>query len=84
MCVMVLLCSSSKLRGYVCHWQQENLRLHETSLRLEQENDHLAHKLVTSKIALKNALDQVSPDRPAPQTRAKSNMAESPQQHNML
>ncbi|XP_063076300.1 rab GTPase-activating protein 1-like [Engraulis encrasicolus] len=39
-------------------YQQENLRLQETSLRLEQENDHLAHKLVTSKIALRNALDQ--------------------------
>ncbi|XP_031415263.1 rab GTPase-activating protein 1-like [Clupea harengus] len=39
-------------------YQQENVRLHETSLRLEQENDHLAHKLVTSKIALRNSLDQ--------------------------
>ena len=44
----------------ICNWQQENVRLHETSLRLEQENDHLAHKLVTSKIALRNSLDQVS------------------------
>ncbi|XP_041957836.1 rab GTPase-activating protein 1-like isoform X1 [Alosa sapidissima] len=39
-------------------YQQENLCLHETSLRLEQENDHLAHELVTSKIALRNALNQ--------------------------
>lgn len=33
--------------------------LQETSLRLEQENDDLAQKLVTSKIALRTALDQV-------------------------
>ncbi|XP_028833211.1 rab GTPase-activating protein 1-like [Denticeps clupeoides] len=39
-------------------YQKENRRLQETSLRLEQENDELAQKLVTSKIALKNALDQ--------------------------
>uniref|UniRef100_A0A672Q6H3 Rab GTPase-activating protein 1-like n=1 Tax=Sinocyclocheilus grahami TaxID=75366 RepID=A0A672Q6H3_SINGR len=36
----------------------ENHKLHETSLRLEQENDDLAQKLVISKIALRNALDQ--------------------------
>jgi len=29
-------------------------------MRLEQENDDLAHELVTSKIALRNDLDQVS------------------------
>lgn len=28
-------------------------------MRLEQENDDLAHELVTSKIALRNDLDQV-------------------------
>ncbi|XP_030630437.1 rab GTPase-activating protein 1-like [Chanos chanos] len=39
-------------------YQRENHRLQEASLRLEQENDNLAHKLVTSKIALRNALDQ--------------------------
>lgn len=32
-------------------------------MRLEQENDDLAHELVTSKIALRNDLDQVSPLR---------------------
>ena len=31
-----------------------------TNLRLEQENDDLAHELVTSKIALRNDLDSVS------------------------
>lgn len=30
-------------------------------MRLEQENDDLAHELVTSKIALRNDLDQVRP-----------------------
>ncbi|XP_034063296.1 rab GTPase-activating protein 1-like [Gymnodraco acuticeps] len=37
---------------------KENYVLQQTSLRLEQENDSLAHRLITSKIALKNALDQ--------------------------
>lgn len=32
-------------------------------MRLEQENDDLAHELVTSKIALRNDLDQVSSER---------------------
>uniref|UniRef100_A0A3Q1EXN1 RAB GTPase activating protein 1-like n=1 Tax=Acanthochromis polyacanthus TaxID=80966 RepID=A0A3Q1EXN1_9TELE len=37
---------------------RENRRLQEASMRLEQENDDLAHELVTSKIALRNDLDQ--------------------------
>lgn len=37
---------------------RENRRLQQTSLRLEQENDNLAHRLITSKIALRNALDK--------------------------
>ncbi|XP_067336854.1 rab GTPase-activating protein 1-like isoform X1 [Channa argus] len=37
---------------------KENHRLQEASLRLEQENDSLAHKLITSKVALRNALDK--------------------------
>ena len=41
--------------------QRENKRLQETNMRLEQENDDLAHELVTSKIALRNDLDNVSP-----------------------
>ncbi|XP_067836020.1 rab GTPase-activating protein 1-like isoform X3 [Heptranchias perlo] len=39
-------------------YKRENRRLQEASLRLEQENDDLAHELVTSKIALRNDLDQ--------------------------
>ncbi|KAL1021992.1 hypothetical protein UPYG_G00020840 [Umbra pygmaea] len=39
-------------------YQKENLQLQQTSLRLEQENDVLAHRLVTSKISLRAALDQ--------------------------
>ncbi|XP_072221246.1 rab GTPase-activating protein 1-like [Leuresthes tenuis] len=37
---------------------RENDRLQQASLRLEQENDNLAHRLITSKIALRNALDK--------------------------
>ncbi|XP_051866779.1 rab GTPase-activating protein 1-like isoform X2 [Pristis pectinata] len=40
-------------------YKRENRRLQEASLRLEQENDDLAHELVTSKIALRNDLDQI-------------------------
>ncbi|XP_029900428.1 rab GTPase-activating protein 1-like [Myripristis murdjan] len=39
-------------------YQRENRQLQQASLLLEQENDNLANKLVTSKIALRNALDQ--------------------------
>ncbi|XP_072294372.1 rab GTPase-activating protein 1-like isoform X1 [Eucyclogobius newberryi] len=39
-------------------FQRENRRLQEASMRLEQENDDLAHELVTSKIALRSDLDQ--------------------------
>jgi len=37
---------------------KEIQRLQETTIRLEQENDDLAHELVTSKIALRSELDQ--------------------------
>ncbi|VDK51014.1 unnamed protein product [Anisakis simplex] len=37
--------------------ERENLRLKETILRLERENDDLAHELVTSKIELRKNLD---------------------------
>ena len=40
--------------------QRENKRLIEANMRLEQENDDLAHELVTSKIALRDELDTVS------------------------
>lgn len=39
--------------------QKENRRLEQASLRLEQENDNLAYRLITSKVALRNALDKV-------------------------
>ncbi|XP_026175453.1 rab GTPase-activating protein 1-like [Mastacembelus armatus] len=37
---------------------KENHQLQEASLRLEQENDNLAHRLITSKVALRKALDK--------------------------
>ncbi|XP_036928652.1 rab GTPase-activating protein 1-like [Acanthopagrus latus] len=37
---------------------KENRRLEQASLRLEQENDNLAYRLITSKVALRNALDK--------------------------
>lgn len=40
--------------------QRENRRLQQASHRLEQENDNLAQKLISSKVALRNALDKVS------------------------
>ena len=40
-------------------FQKENRRLEQTSLRLEQENDNLAHQLISSKVALRVALDKV-------------------------
>ncbi|CAL8284256.1 unnamed protein product [Lota lota] len=39
-------------------YQRENQLLLRASLRLEQENDSLAHRLVTSKIALRTSLDE--------------------------
>lgn len=52
-----LLCSQ---RG-LCFFdpQKENRRLQQTSHRLEQENDNLAQKLISSKVALRKALDMV-------------------------
>lgn len=44
----------------LCDLQKENHRLQQTSLRLEQENDNLAHRLIASKVALRNALDKVA------------------------
>ncbi|XP_017273887.1 rab GTPase-activating protein 1-like isoform X2 [Kryptolebias marmoratus] len=38
-------------------YQKENRRLQQASLRLEQENDSLAHRLISSKVALRSALD---------------------------
>uniref|UniRef100_UPI00358DE5E4 rab GTPase-activating protein 1 isoform X3 n=1 Tax=Myxine glutinosa TaxID=7769 RepID=UPI00358DE5E4 len=41
----------------LARFERENRRLQEANLRLEQENDDLAHELVTSKISLRNDLD---------------------------
>uniref|UniRef100_A0A3Q4I6I1 RAB GTPase activating protein 1-like 2 n=1 Tax=Neolamprologus brichardi TaxID=32507 RepID=A0A3Q4I6I1_NEOBR len=41
-----------------CGLQKENRQLQQASLRLEQENDNLAHKLISSKVALRNTLDK--------------------------
>ncbi|KAM6969122.1 rab GTPase-activating protein 1-like [Tautogolabrus adspersus] len=37
---------------------RENRQLLQASLRLEQENDNLAHRLISEKVALRKALDQ--------------------------
>ncbi|KAL6105476.1 uncharacterized protein ACO6RY_06999 [Pungitius sinensis] len=37
---------------------KENHRLQQAGLRLEQENDNLAHRLISSKVALRSALDK--------------------------
>ena len=52
-----ILCVPHTIYSYVP--QRENKRLTEANMRLEQENDDLAHELVTSKIALRNELDTV-------------------------
>lgn len=39
-------------------YQKENLKLQQVNLQLEQENDNLAHRLITSKITLMNALNK--------------------------
>ncbi|XP_046714358.1 rab GTPase-activating protein 1-like isoform X2 [Silurus meridionalis] len=51
--------NARRLMEQACNIKRENRRLQEASMRLEQENDDLAHELVTSKIALRNDLDQV-------------------------
>ena len=40
--------------------QREHKRLLEDNMRLEQENDDLAHELVDSKLTLKSELDEVN------------------------
>uniref|UniRef100_A0A3Q0SBT6 Uncharacterized protein n=1 Tax=Amphilophus citrinellus TaxID=61819 RepID=A0A3Q0SBT6_AMPCI len=44
--------------NYSCGLQKENRQLQQASLRLEQENDNLAHKLIASKVALRRDLDK--------------------------
>nr|XP_029500289.1 rab GTPase-activating protein 1-like [Oncorhynchus nerka] len=41
-------------------YERENRRLQEANMRLEQENDDLAHELVSSKIALRKDLDNAA------------------------
>lgn len=45
--------------AFVFDPQRENRRLQQASHRLEQENDNLAQKLISSKVALRKALDKV-------------------------
>uniref|UniRef100_A0A8C0M7K1 Rab GTPase-activating protein 1 n=1 Tax=Canis lupus familiaris TaxID=9615 RepID=A0A8C0M7K1_CANLF len=49
--------NAKKLMELACSMKRENRRLQEANMRLEQENDDLAHELVTSKIALRKDLD---------------------------
>lgn len=53
------LSESCSLIDFSVFWQKDNHQLQEASLRLEQENDNLAHRLISSKVALRNALDKV-------------------------
>ena len=58
-----MLCCTMSLSYYpiiLLLVQRENKRLMEANMRLEQENDGLAHELVTSKVTLRNDLDSVS------------------------
>ncbi|MEQ2316296.1 hypothetical protein AMECASPLE_031172 [Ameca splendens] len=52
--LFILVCFLSPSSSCV---QRENRRLQEANMRLEQENDDLAHELVSSKIALRKDLD---------------------------
>lgn len=54
--------------AFVFDPQRENRRLQQASHRLEQENDNLAQKLISSKVALRKALDKVG-QRQVPQGR---------------
>lgn len=58
--LLVRPATNAHIWAVVFFLQRENRRLQEASMRLEQENDDLAHELVTSKIALRNDLDQVN------------------------
>ena len=60
-CIVVNCCESVVYYPIVLLLiQRENKRLMEANMRLEQENDGLAHELVTSKVTLRNDLDSVS------------------------
>ena len=51
----------SVIKGLHCthFFQRENKRLMEANMRLEQENDDMAHELVESKLNLSKQLDEV-------------------------
>ncbi|TUP85233.1 Rab GTPase-activating protein 1 [Bagarius yarrelli] len=49
--------NAKKLMELACSMKRENRRLQEANMRLEQENDDLAHELVSSKISLRKDLD---------------------------
>ena len=51
--------SASSLIDVSVFSQRENRRLQQDSHRLEQENDNLAHRLISSKVSLRKALDKV-------------------------
>ena len=46
--------------NYFPQFQRDNKRLMEATIRLEQENDDMAHELVESKLSLTRRLDNVS------------------------
>lgn len=56
--------------------QKENRRLQQASHRLEQENDNLAQKLISSKVALRKALDKVGQQQ-VPQGAERSDQTEA-------
>ena len=53
------LATSLILIVFLFFFQRENKRLFEANLRLEQENDNLAHELVTTKVELHHKLAEV-------------------------
>ncbi len=57
--IFLQVCNKYHVNFVAFSFQRENQRLIESTMRLEQENDDLAHELVTSKIALRNDLDMV-------------------------
>ncbi|KAK6325351.1 hypothetical protein J4Q44_G00046930 [Coregonus suidteri] len=63
---------------HIDRYQRENCQLQQASVRLEQENDVLAHRLITSKISLRTELDQLKEvlrkelDKPDPEVKRSS------------
>lgn len=59
LCLLYMFNNSSDAFCIVT-FQRDNRRLMEASMRLEQENDDLAHEMVESKLSLRSQLDTVS------------------------